>query len=361
MNVGGPATLLVDLIDEFDAAGIEHLLVTGRCYSNEIDLLDSRKLHSPHLYLGKLGRKVSLWNDFVSLLKLIKVIRDFDPHVIHTHTSKAGVLGRLASLISRQGARRVHTFHGHLLYGYFRNIVSILVVQIERQLAKITDRLIAVSHVVKNDLLDLKVGEASKWQVIHPGIKLTSMLQHKAEISHNNVIRLLWIGRFTSIKNPLLSLQAFEYIHRELRSTVELTMVGDGELLQECVSWAQLRRLPIKFSGWVKDVFPLISSSHLLLITSKNEGLPVVMLEAASLGVPTLATNVGGISDFIVPNETGFFADDNPTSFGNCLLNILKEPEKITNVGLESNRLVAKSFTTQFSAQKHIELYKELS
>jgi glycosyltransferase involved in cell wall biosynthesis len=270
------------------------------------------------------------------------------------------VLGRLASLVSRQGARRVHTFHGHLLYGYFGKIFSAFVVITERLFALITDQLVAVSQVVKDDLLKLKVGNEAQWRVIHPGIKLGSELLSEVKKPSIKITRLIWIGRFTPIKNPLMTLLAFEHLYQNLGSSVELTMVGDGELLQECMEWADLHALPVNFPGWVKDVYPLISESHLLLISSKNEGLPVVMLEAASKGVPTLATDVGGISDFIVDNETGFFSKEDSRAFGERLLEIVKDSENILNVGRKSNRLVATNFTTQVSAREHLKLYKEI-
>ena len=153
MNVGGPAVLVADLVRNLDPQGFSSVLVTGYCDENESDYLDEVAQDVVAIRIPGLGRSVSPLKDLTAFFLLIKQIRQFKPDVIHTHTAKAGVLGRLAGLLARPQAKRVHTFHGHLLHGYFSSGKTRLVIGLEKALGLFTHRFIAIGNVVKNDLV----------------------------------------------------------------------------------------------------------------------------------------------------------------------------------------------------------------
>ena len=154
MNVGGPAVQVSGLMRGFNSAEFDHRLYTGFCAIDEADYLDSVATDVKANRIEGLGRRVSLSGDIRAFLSSVTVIRVFKPHIIHTHTAKAGFLGRLASLVSLQKSVRVHTFHGHLLNGYFGSLKRTLVVIAEKSLALITQQLLAVGDKVRQDLLE---------------------------------------------------------------------------------------------------------------------------------------------------------------------------------------------------------------
>ena len=149
MNVGGPAVIVAELMRGLDSAKFEQILITGYCDSNEADYLDEVATDIAATRIAGLGRSISPLADFTAFLGLIKTIRTIKPDIIHTHTAKAGVLGRLASIIAGRGAIRIHTFHGHLLHGYFATWKTQLIVLIEKFLAARTQYLIALATKLK--------------------------------------------------------------------------------------------------------------------------------------------------------------------------------------------------------------------
>mgnify|MGYP000524505365 CR=1 FL=1 len=163
MNVGGPAVQVSGLMRGFNSTEFDHRLYTGFCATDEADYLDSVATDIKAIRIDGLGRRVSLRGDIRAFLSLVKAIREFKPHIIHTHTAKAGFLGRIASLVSFQKSVRVHTFHGHLLNGYFGSFKRTLVVIAEKSLAFITHQLLAVGDKVRQDLLEAGIGSKEKF------------------------------------------------------------------------------------------------------------------------------------------------------------------------------------------------------
>ena len=356
MNIGGPAVLLVELINSLPSSEFEHLLITGRCEANEKDYLDVSPLNSDFEYLDGLGRSVSLTNDVFSFLKMIKVIRRYKPNIVHTHTSKAGVLGRVATKIAAPRAKIVHTYHGHLLYGYFGGFKRSVIIFLEKVLSRITDVLLAVSTPVMNDLKSVGIGNEAFWQIIHPGVPIPE--DHKRVVGSKETISLIWIGRFTEIKNPQLAIQAFADLKRITSQKVTLTMIGDGELFQECTAFTSQEELDIYFLGWQPEVLDYLQESDLLLMTSLNEGMPVVILEAAMMGIPCLSTEVGGISDFIAEGDTGFFSSAEPNKFAEKISKLIEDQDLRLQVGLRAKQLAHSGFSSATYLNSHINLYR---
>ena len=361
MNVGGPAVLLSELIENLPVEEFEHTLITGTCMSNETDYLKFHPLNSRVIYLENIQRALLPFNDFKSLLQLIRILRDLKPDVVHTHTSKGGVLGRLAAIIATPNARVIHTFHGHLLYGYFAPWKTKLVILLERVLAKITDNLVAVTSQVQRDLINAGIGINSNWSVIHPGIKIPVRKNRNQERQKLNLkdcgFIIVWIGRFTEIKNPLLAVKTIEYLPEKIKENVELIMIGDGELFDECKNYAKFNNLPIRFTGWLSEVGEIIDASDLLLMSSKNEGMPVVIIEAAIRGVPTLSTNVGGVSEFIKNNVTGFLSASD-TSLTESLTEIILNSKRRKKVSREAESIIKSDFSIERYLENHLALYR---
>lgn len=357
MNVGGPAKL-IDFLDRgLIDSGFEHVLVTGYCDKNEADYLNNNSLIGQIIYIETLFRKLNLFADLITIFKLKNIIKKVKPDIIHTHTAKAGTLGRLAALLSRKkNLKLVHTYHGHTLNGYFNSLQNSIFKNIERLLSLKTHVLISVSRNVMIELKKYGIGPNSNWQIIYPGIQISS-----ENIKKNNfkrIIELIWIGRFTSIKNPMMAIFAYEELAKSFK--IKLRMIGDGELKDDCKQYCSDKFLDIEFLGWQNDVRPFLNDANLLLITSKNEGLPVVMLEAASFKVSTLSTNVGGVNEFIISNQNGFLVNNKILDFQMKLRELLSQPDLITSTGLNAYKTVCNDFSVSNFVQLHLSTYRKL-
>jgi len=206
MNVGGPAVIVAELMRGLDKSAFEQILVTGYCDENESDYLDTVATDIKATRIAGLGRSVSLIADLKAFFGLVSLIRKYKPDVIHTHTAKAGVLGRLASLLAGRGAVRVHTFHGHLLHGYFNLVITKSVILIEKFFAARTSVLIAIGSKVKDDLIAAGIGRADKYRVFFPGLpapKSYSKVGAQQAIGiSSEILYCTFVGRLTQIKRP---------------------------------------------------------------------------------------------------------------------------------------------------------------
>jgi len=362
MNVGGPAVLLSELIRNLPPDDFEHVLITGTCLDNEIDFLESHPLNSEVIYIDEFKRSILPINDIKSFIKLIKVLRNLKPDIVHTHTSKAGVLGRLAAKISTPRAKIIHTYHGHLLYGYFPDWKISLIIQLEKFLAKLSDRLVAVTRQVRDDLLRAGIGPTDIWSVIRPGLEVPRILDKgmckmSLKITENKFV-ISWIGRFTDIKNPKLALDSISRLPREILNQVVFVMAGSGELLDECQKYSTILGLNVIYTGWITDIDPILGASDLLLMTSKNEGMPVVIVEAALRKIPALVTNVGGVAEFISDADTGYLVSENSEEISKKIIEIFTNRSNMQEVAQNALQLALTEFSIQNFVASHIQIYK---
>jgi glycosyltransferase involved in cell wall biosynthesis len=356
MNVGGPAVLIDGLVKNLPSNEYEIYLITGACEDNEIDYLDIHKdMYSKIniVRINKMGRSILPHKDFGSLLQLVKIIRALNPDIIHTHTFKAGMLGRIAAKIARANAIVIHTFHGHLLYGYFHPAKTRIIILLEKFLARWSDVLVAVTSQIEQDLLRVGVGVGKRWEVIHPGVD-----QYSGKKINTQPFSLAWVGRFTSIKNPFLAVEIMAELELLRPGQYSLTMIGEGELWESVKEATRLRHLPISFPGWQSDVFPSLMQSEALLITSKNEGLPLVMLEAASVSKVTFSTNVGGVSEFLKDRLSGYFIESEPDLAAQTINREISQEARFRRVGAEAHASYNRGFSVSSFAKSHDRLYK---
>ena len=302
MNVGGPAVLVADLVKKLDPQGFSTVLVTGYCDKNESDYLDEVARDVVAIRIPGLGRSISPLKDLTAFFLLIKEIRKFKPDVIHTHTAKAGVLGRLAGLIARPQATRIHTFHGHLLHGYFGSSKTRLVILLERFLGLITYRFISIGNIVKNDLVQAGIAKVSKFEVIYPGLQELDRYPKPDARSTLGLEPLkkylVFVGRLTSIKRPERLIDLARFL-KDKHPESWLLITGAGELLNALSAQAQKEALPITFFGWRNDIGAILSASDIAVLCSDNEGIPLTLIQASQAGLPIVSTDVGSVSDII--------------------------------------------------------------
>ncbi len=362
MNVGGPAVLVADLMRNLDHQKFSTVLVTGYCDENESDYLDEVAQDVAAVRIPGLGRSVSLLKDLGAFFMLIKEIRKFKPDVIHTHTAKAGVLGRLAGLIAWPKAKRVHTFHGHLLHGYFNRSKTRLVILLEKLLGLITYRFIAIGNTVKNELVGAGIAHDSKFEVIYPGLQdLDKYRQIDARTAlglDRGKKYLVFVGRLTTIKRPERLIDLARFLKNQ-HPECWLLIAGAGELLEALSAHAEKEKLPIAFLGWRKDIGMILSASDIAVLCSDNEGIPLTLIQASQAGLPIVSTDVGSVSDIVVNGLTGLLTEVSSKGLIDGVSLLLNDPALGLSFGKAGEVRVRELFSSRTMVECHEKLYSQ--
>ena len=363
MNVGGPAVIVADLMRSIDSSKVEQVLITGYCDSDEADYLETVATDIKATRIAGLGRSVSLVADIRAFFALVAMIKKIAPDVIHTHTAKAGVLGRLAAILAGRSAKRVHTFHGHLLHGYFSGWKVKLVIAIEKFLAKRTDVLVAIGNQVKDDLLAAGIGKSDQYRVFFPGLvepkKISKDVARQQFDMAPGDIYVAYVGRMTAIKRPdrLLNTAA-EIKARNL--PVKFIVAGAGDLFEATKGDSERRDLPVKFLGWRKDIGALFAASDIAILTSDNEGIPLTLIQAAQASLPIVATGVGSVGDIVTHEVNGYLVDTEPVALADALQKLAIDPVLRQIMGDAGRERTSRYFSLEKMCVDHTELYQLL-
>jgi len=362
MNVGGPAWQVSVLTRHLIEPDFDSVLLVGDVGDGEADFIRLRAPGLPHVRIEGLGRSVRPWSDLVALLRLIKILRRVKPDVVHTHTAKAGVLGRLAAVVARVPFR-VHTFHGHLLHGYFSPLKTKLVIMAERTLARRTDVIAAVGAQVRDDLLAAGIGRADQYRVVPPGVAQPDFVERaearRALGLNEDQVAITFVGRLTTIKRPDRLVDAFRLIaERDSRAT--LIIVGDGELLEETRERARDLGRRVRFLGWRSDLDLILAASDVAVLTSDNEGMPVTLIEASMAGVPCVTTDVGSAREVVDDGVTGFVARIDSTDIARVLEVLVVDETQRREMGRQAAQRARERFGEERLAGDYAQIYSTL-
>lgn len=311
LNVGGPARHCILLAEGLRRHGFETVLLTGALDPDEAGVLPDDAATTPGgariVHVPGLRQAISPTNDARALLSLVSILRRERPDVVHTHTSKAGALGRVAAAIAGVPVV-VHTFHGHVLDGYFPRLPSALIRLAERGLSRLSERLITLSPALRDELVErYGVASADRFEVIPLGRDLDAFRggargELRAELGLPASATLVGaVGRLVPIKDVPLLVRAFARI--AARRDAHLVLVGDGpeRAAIEAAVRAHDLGARVRLLGWRDDLATIYADLDLLAVSSKNEGTPLAMIEAFAAGVPVVATRVGGVADMFDP------------------------------------------------------------
>ena len=322
LNVGGPAkhvTWLSAGLDEDE--GFESVLITGTVPASEDDMgYFARDAGVEPVVLEAMSRELSP-RDLLIVFQLYGLFRRLSPHIIHTHKSKAGAVGRVAAWLYRwltpsalwlrpRRCRVVHTYHGHVLHSYFGPLKTRLFIAIERLLARCTDRIVVISEQQRRELAEeYHIGRREQYQVVPLGLDLQEGqprpggLRQELGLSATDLLVGI-VGRLSHVKNHALLLAAATLLQREateLASHLHFVVIGDGELRSDLEARTHELGLAarVTFAGFRTDVMSLYCDLDLVALTSLNEGTPLTLIEAMGAGRPVVATEVGGVVDIL--------------------------------------------------------------
>lgn len=372
LNMGGPAHQAGLLSGRrFHSERYRTLLVHGSLAPGEASLTGIAEEEGATMrFLPEMRQAIHPLHDSRALAKLIRVVRAFRPDIVHTHTAKAGFLGRQAALALRPRPLIVHTYHGHVLEGYFGPAKTRLYLELERAMARVSDRLIGVSQATVDDLVRLGVAPREKFRVLPLGLDLDRFAEpgpaSRGEARRGlglgeNEVLLAFVGRFAPIKRLDLLLEAFARA-RASEPRLRLAMVGDGD------ERAGLERragelgigVDVRFLGYRRDLRPVFAAADLAVLSSDNEGTPVSLIEAAAAGLPAVATDVGGVNE-VVSEDTGLLVPPNdPQALAEAIGTMATDPTRRQEAGQAARKRALDRYSADRLIADVDSLYQEL-
>ena len=349
LNIGGP-TYNAAYLSKYLSDDFETLLVAGeKDESEDSSQFILHELGLKPIIVPEMKRAVNLKNDRIAYQKIKEIIADFKPDIVHTHASKAGAIGRLAAYKMKVPVI-LHTFHGHVFHSYFGKVKTTIYKTIERNLARKSTKIIAISAIQKKELSKIhKIAKPNKIEVIPLGFDLNKFKENQK--GKRNIFRQKWlieddeiaigiIGRLVPIKNHHFFLNVLNNISKISTKKVRFLIIGDGELRDELENYCNQLEIDfsteknatntlLTFTSWITDIDVALAGLDIVALTSKNEGTPVSLIEAQAAGKPIVSTNVGGIENIVIPNETALLSNINDEQlFTENMLSLIEEDDK---------------------------------
>jgi glycosyltransferase involved in cell wall biosynthesis len=316
-----------------------------------------------------LVRNLSPGRDLKAFLGLYRIFRDEKPHIVHTHTSKAGILGRWAALLARVPVI-LHTPHGHVFWGYFGPMQTGLFIVLEKITALFTDRIIALTDQEMADHLRFHIARDKKFTTIHSGADLSpfntalydrSKMKAELHIPPDDLV-VGTVGRLTPVKGQIHLIEAAAKV-LEVRPDSTFVFLGDGELQPELRERAAVLGMAdrIRFPGWRPDTAAVMSVFDVFALPSLNEGMGRVLIEAMALSKPIIASRIGGITDLIIHGKNGLLVPPRDAgAIAEAILALLGDESRRKAMGSEGRRM-AEGYSAELMVEKINALYEQLS
>ena len=372
-NLGGPmhnaAYLSKYLPEEYTT-----ILIGGEKDESESDsefLL--QQMNVPYILLPTMKRSIGLVGDIAAWRKIVQIIRKEKPDIVHTHAAKAGALGRIAAWYCGVPII-VHTFHGHVFHSYFGTVKTKIFIYIERFLARLSTAIIAISETQKHDLGTIyTICKPEKIHVVPLGFDLSKFTENQEEKRahfrqqyqlNDSEIAIGIIGRLAPIKNHKLFIDAIRACAQKTAQPIRAFIIGDGEehsALEEYCKQFGISEQLITFTSWIHDIDRAVAGLDIICLTSFNEGTPVSLIEAQAAGKPIVSTNVGGIRDIVVENETALLSSIDTEEFTTKLLSLINSEEKRTAMTEYARTHSVQRFSYQRLCGDMDKLYKQLT
>ena len=375
MNGGGPARQVAYLHHALRSS-FETILVVGAIEQGEQDMRYLLEDSIGVIEIPSMSRSVKGRSDLVSLIKITQLLLREKPDIVHTHTAKAGVLGRLAAIIAGVPIR-VHTYHGNVFQSYFGRRASSLIIAIEGMLNRFTTRVIAISESQAQELVEqFKVARRDQVAIVRNGFDLNGLAscgqlregaRHNMHLNADDFL-VVWAGRLVTIKNVPLLLDVVR--HAAAFPKVKFLVVGDGPLRDEIETLATSCK-DLQFIGWQRDMKPIWAAADVVLLTSRNEGTPATLIEAMAAGKPFISTVVGGVPDLAKGPVTGISSDCkraangfltpfSPEAIVGCIAEMMDSPELAKRMGEEGRAFALANYDQNRLASELTELYEKL-
>ena len=380
LSIGGPATNTLAvahaLKDEFDI-----LLLAGEPVKGEESAAFLLERYSGFQVqkITSMKRAVLPLNDYHAYKQIKKIIKSFQPHIIHTHGSKPGVIARLAA--SKCNVPVIaHTYHGHVFHSYFSSVISSCIVSLERWLAKKSSLIIAINERLKNDLTSIyKIALPQKIKLNRLGIDVDAMQDQEGDKRKQfrtefqlqpNEVAIGIVGRLVPVKqHHLFAKLAIDLLHANIAQPIRFFIIGDGDERQNLEQQFNDHQIsftfsghtfkdnaPIVFTSWRKDMDVVMAGLDIVTLTSQNEGTPISVMEAMAAGKPVVAPDVGGIAELFQNNKNGRMFQQ-PVQLYNLVLELVQSEGQRSNLGSNARKFALQELTLQKQVQSLFEIY----
>lgn len=380
-NLGGP-TFNVAYLTRYMDDRFETLLLGGNKDETEASSeFVLEELGIKPTVISEMKRAISPLSDYKSYKEISRVIREFQPHIVHTHAAKSGTLGRLAAIHNNVPVV-LHTFHGHVFHSYFGTFKTSVYKSIERYLAERTSRIIAISQIQADELsLVHKIADPSKVEIVHLGFDLSRFQKDQVEKRKafrarfnlkDHEIAIGIVGRLVPIKNHKMFLDAVMPVH-DANPNVRFFIIGDGESRDALLEYCQKSNIPFNwldapnsasplcFTSWIREIDQVMAGLDIVTLTSLNEGTPVSLIEAQAAARPVVATRVGGIEDIVVEDGSALLCGINDQSiFNESLIKLSTNNLKRTAMGKIGQVHVSEQFSYHRLVSDMQALYHQL-
>lgn len=355
-NVGGPSVMLLDLLDGLDGERFVQTVVRGATVPEEGDYLEGRTVRAEVVTIGGLRRSLGPVAELRSLYEMVRTLRRLKPDIVHTHMAKAGVIGRIAAVIARVPVR-VHTFHGHILHGYFPAAVTKVFVLVERMLRRITTHALVVGTATRRDLVRARIVTEVDSSTIMPAVRpIVARERHAARTALGlpiDAVTVGFVGRLTGIKRPDRFLRIAASVPE-----AQFVVFGNGPLRGD-VERDAAHLANVRLLDWNDDIGLVFGALDVVVLTSDNEGVPVSLIEAGSLAVPVVATDVGGVREIVEDSVTGFVVADE-TGLEAAVRRLVSDPTLRRSMGDRAADLVPQRCAMRDYLAVHAGLYEGL-
>lgn len=382
-NIGGQVPNPI-LITRYLPENYKTMIIGGEIEEGEdSSLYWAEELGLKPQIIKEMRRSISLSEDRKAFKKVVSIIKEFKPDIVHTHSAKAGAIGRLAAFKCNVPVV-IHTYHGHVFHSYFGKIKTLIYLTIDRYLAKKSSAIIAITKEQNRELVeDYNLTKKEKVKTIMYGfdlIKFKTDYTEKRDLFrtkynlNTDTIAIGIIGRLTDIKNHESFLNIVKSTLNFTQKNVCFFIIGDGELKTFLFDQCEKLNIPFSkdnedlssgskliFTSWIKDIDYALSGLDIVVLTSKNEGSPVTLIEAQANAKPVLSYNVGGVKDTLIDNETGFLIPKNDeSSFVKQLLILIEDKNLRLKMGDNAQRFAFKNFSYQVMIDNIEHLYSNL-
>jgi len=370
MDWGGAPDIVRILCERLDRAIYEVTLIMGPSISLSAKSEEFfSKFKGKIIVVPSLRRDINIFYDFFAFVKLYMVLRAKKFDIAHTHTAKAGALGRLAAYLSGT-PKIIHMSHGHNFYGYFGKLGSALVIAAERFLDKFTDQTIALTELERNDLISFKVSKVEKIVVVNSGLELDYFKDVTVDITRKresfgikNAEKVVgFVSRLEPVKGAQVVIEAARGICEKF-ANVKFLIAGEGSLRQKLEQEAEKFNLKDKclFLGWREDVPEILAILDVLIQPSLNEAVGRIFIEAGASGVPVVATKVGGIPEIVLDGQTGILIEPNDAQgLAQAVISLLENEEERKRMGLNAKNRVNEKFSAQSMVDSIAQIYVSL-
>jgi len=370
LMVGGPAIHTTLLTEGLNNDGFQSSLICGTEETGEGNMayLAQSKGIQP-IIIPELRKPIDPIADRIAFMKLYRLMKKEKPHIVHTHLAKAGALGRLAAKMAGVPII-VHTYHGYSI-AYYRWLKTQLFLGIDRSVNSLSDRIVAISDPMYEDLVEkYKIAKSDRTVVINLGLELEGFMkcdvlkgQFRREMNIPDTVFLVGIvGRLVPVKNHRLFLSAVRKVAQQIPNAVFL-VIGDGELRQELEEYANEIQVTqwVRFLGWRKDLDRIYADLDCVALTSNSEGTPVALIEALSARCPVVSTDVGGVKEVVEDEKSGYLVEpDDSSALANAIIDILSNPDKARRMAEYGHQKVTSKFASSRLVSDIRNLYMEL-